>query len=454
MKLTGSLFPFVFATSWLGNILLTGLGFFLAFTQAEPLTIGLFVTAALCILSGNSLPLAAYALFLYAQRLRLLAEQTQASGTVRDVVRRSETVLQRLEAAEGAIAKSLLLARQLPETFLQTQGAQEALLQAMAAFDSDAVSALAERLEEVKEARADEENSFQLRLEPLEASVAAVRAALSAMEERLAALAESQRGPEIAEETSLLERFDLLQEAVEGIEHTLDGLLLMVGSKPEEKASGEAIAPAPEPANDTDNFAEEAPEPPVILDPAEGLAASLEASDESPAETASGGEDAVEKSVLRDPADEASAAMEAEPLLEVRTEEVAEVSPAPPKREKGPRKVSPSDRVAPSSQFEMGFEGPSEAESVRVRPDQVIIRVKSMVGIQNKLYIRGDEPHLSWEAGQRMDVVGIGEFFIEFHGVSEAFGAAFWLNDDVEAESGPVRLEPGQRYDLAVRFRR
>lgn len=479
----------MFGASWLGNLLLTGLGFFLAFTQAEPLTVGLFATAAACILSGNTLPIGAYALYLYGQRTQIQAEQNQASVTVRESLRRSEAVLQRLEAAEGAIAKSLLLARQLPEKLLQVQGGQEMLLEAMDAFDANQLTEVAARLDAFKASREEGPSELLGCLESLEALVKAHGANLIAVDKRLGALVETGKGERSEDDTGVLERLDLLQEALEGVEHSLDGLLLAVGTKSEAASVDSAPLPLPdEPVAQPESVKSSAmradPEGEDSPETADSLEASLgrleaieasEASDEGADEPESNSDAAPsedkrskneapeplfpeEEPVPHEPAEEVAEEVAEEPVLLARELPVEESSPltgAKTKREKAPVEKPPSRRtVAQESQFEMGFEDFGETAGAKVRPDQVILRVKSMVGIQNKVFIRGDEPHLSWEAGQRMDVVGIGEFFIKFDGVNEPFGAAFWLNDEVEADSGPVRLEPGQRYELAVRFRR
>jgi hypothetical protein len=89
MKDPKALFPFLFGSSWLGNLLLTILAFTLAFTQEGPLTPFTLFTVAVCILSGNLLPIAAYWLFTRFRQAELQAEAAEASVRVRDALRRS-----------------------------------------------------------------------------------------------------------------------------------------------------------------------------------------------------------------------------------------------------------------------------------------------------------------------------------------------------------------------------
>jgi hypothetical protein len=498
MKLSPSVFTLVFATSWLGNLVLTGLGFFLAFTHAEPLSIGLLVTVAACILSGNALPIGTYYLFLYGQRTATVAEQAQASVSVREALRRSEVVLSRLGEAEGSIAKSLLLARQLPEKLLHIQSAQEELTAAMAAVDLSLVTDLLQRVEAVEASRGGDDE-VQRKLQALGASMEAVHARLEAIDQRLEE-AEPVCDPE-EEAAGIGERLDLLQESIEAVEHSMDGLLLHLGSgkiSPLEAVEGGSPTLSVEASKEVGEEPADRISQGLNATVAEGSTRGLEEEGEVLREEDPIDDDVVEDSALVVLSSETEAAdllavvgnesEKASPLEDPwevddnldqaslpvpesdhlaatvpaeaggQAPEVAALDEAVTRpvvaRKRGKRTGREDAEAVLENQFEMGFEEPGEQSPPALRSDQVQIRVKSMVGIQNRLYIRGDEPHLSWEAGQRLDVVGIGEFFFELSGVGEGFGAAFWLNDEVEADLGPVRLQPGQRYVFEVRFRR
>lgn len=406
MKRFGSVFPLVFATSWVGNLLLTGLAFYLGFTQAEPLTIGLLASVAGCILLGNALPIAVYAFYLYDQRSQIEAEETEASLVVREALRRSEAVLKRLEDAEGSIAKSLLLARQLPEKMLESQGASDALLGALSAVDPSQFTGLVDQLEKLQGKTASEGEGFEVRLAELQASMDEIRPLVKTLAEQFEAQQAREEAASIEKDEPGVEaKLDLLQEAMEGLEDSLDQLLVQ---------TGRSVVTVRE-----DHEVEEDKQPRY----------------ES--------EDGIARDEL--------GAQELDESVEDESSSVVATKKVPQKR----ATKAAADKALPAvDQFEMGLSASGDDSMPLIEADCVQIRVKAMVGIQNRLYIRGDEPHLSWEAGQRMDLTGIGEFFKELRGVGEPLQVAFWLNDEQESELGVVQIEPGERYDFELGFER
>ena len=109
MKDPKALFPFLFATSWLGNLLLTALAFYLAFTHDGPLTPIVFLTVAVCILAGNLLPVSVYLVLVYWRQAELKAETREAAVLLRDALDRSEEVMDRLDESRfpSAYVKAL-----------------------------------------------------------------------------------------------------------------------------------------------------------------------------------------------------------------------------------------------------------------------------------------------------------------------------------------------------------
>ncbi len=107
MKDPKTLFPFLFASSLVGNLFLTIIAFYLAFTHDGPLSPAIFLTVAVCILSGNILPIAVYGLFVHWREAELKAESAEVAVRVRDALRRSEDILGRLDEAEGSLAKAI-----------------------------------------------------------------------------------------------------------------------------------------------------------------------------------------------------------------------------------------------------------------------------------------------------------------------------------------------------------
>jgi hypothetical protein len=105
MKDPKAFFPIIFASSWLGNLILTVIAFVLAFTSDGPLTPVLFLTVAVCILAGNALPISVYWIFARARAAELAAETAEIPFRVREALALSEDVVGRLDEAEGALSK-------------------------------------------------------------------------------------------------------------------------------------------------------------------------------------------------------------------------------------------------------------------------------------------------------------------------------------------------------------
>jgi hypothetical protein len=315
------------------------LAFYLAFTHSGPLSPVVFLTVALCMLAGNALPIAAYLIFTRWREAELRAEAAEADLRVRAALRRSEEVIARLDEAEGALAKSVLLARQIPDR-------------------------IEERFKVMEELAA--------RLDPVEVSalVESIQAALPAPREPVE---EDDGGP-------VGERLDLLYESLEGIQDSLDGMLarlaeMQAAAKPAArpvKAATKAAAPA-RPAQEELSM--------------EGAAAV--SADESP----------------RDP-------------------EAGEPDPDPPSAPAG--------------------DAPDRGRTGLV--------AHAMVGMSNRLFIRGDEPWLSWDRGQPMELIGIGEFAWSSDDLKEPIEATVYLNDAIEANEGVVELKPGKTVRLNFSF--
>ena len=75
-----------------------------------------------------------------------------------------------------------------------------------------------------------------------------------------------------------------------------------------------------------------------------------------------------------------------------------------------------------------------------------------MIGMSNKLFIRGDEPWLSWDDGQQMELIGIGEFAWSIDDLREPIDVTVLLNDDLAAHDGTVTLEPGKTIRINPTF--
>lgn len=384
MKNPKALFPFLFASSWFGTLVLTVLAFHLAFTHAGPLTPLTFLTLALCILSGNALPLCAYLIQERWREAELRAEAAEAELRVRDALKRAEEIIGRLDEAEGALAKGVLVARQVPE---RIEESFKPLLSLSEKFATLELSSFSEAL--------------QKPVDRMEAGLKQMRKDLTEvpgkLEKLLGEIQTRTRGEEGDEaDVSLGERLDLVFETLETVQDSLDGLLQRVA---------EIKLPAPESAP--------APSTPPPF-----------------AEQTTAGE-------VR----EAVAGKRQEAVVE------GEEKPEPPMAVKRPK----AKRKTDAAQEEMQLGG-EEAETVPEGDGKTRLIAHAMVGISNKLYIRGDEPWLSWDDGIPMELIGIGEYAWTTDDLKEPIAVCVLLNDETPCEEGNVRLEPGGTVHLTPRF--
>lgn len=334
------LLPYLYATSWLGTLLLTLLACLLVFRQTDPLTPGIFAAAALCLLSGNLLPLAVYFLQLRREKAVMEAEAAEAELSVRHALARSEDVLNRLDEAEGSLSKALLSARQLPKRIEESSAGWRQVQDRLRELEGESLlRAMAEQAETAKALQADVEKC---------------REEFHAFSENRANSARDES--ESGEESDLNERIDLLFETIESVQESVDAVAARLASLEKKPASKDKKPPA-----------------------------------------------------------------------KPRTDK-AETSGSGPQKEL--------------------FKEPVEAEPGAVTE----VFIHAMVGISNRLFLRGDGPHLSWEKGEPMQPVGIGEYRRTFPDLEEPIQLALLLNDEVWSAEGRFTVEPGKKTELHASF--
>gem|GEM_PF-3819538 len=103
------------AGAWVGNGLLTVIAFVLAFTQQDRLTPVTFLAVAFTILAGNLLPLAVYVIELLYHQAEVKGEHARAGDTLRKSVAHMDKVEARLQETAESASKSILIARQVPD---------------------------------------------------------------------------------------------------------------------------------------------------------------------------------------------------------------------------------------------------------------------------------------------------------------------------------------------------
>lgn len=341
MKDPKAFFPYIFVSSWIGDLVLTFLAFYLAFTHEGPLSPLVFLTVGGCILSGNLLPIAAYVIFTRWQAMELRAEEAAASLRVRDALRRSEDVIGRLEEADGSLSKAILIARQVPDRIGEKFQGLETLTERLNTLQAEDFTEALQFQGNTLESLSERLGSLGRTLEELAGKV-----------ERLPGALKAERNGDAAE-ISVEERLDLLFEALESMQESLEGL------------SG-----------------------PV--------------------------------------------------------EAVAEID-SPPRTETPVEAGSPQEELV----LEPGIEAPRREQSA---DGKTRLYAHAMVGMRNRLFIRGDAPWLSWEKGQPMELTGIGEFSWSAEGLKEPIEATVLLNDTLQAEEGPVRINPGDLLRIVPTF--
>ncbi|NDV61398.1 hypothetical protein G0Q06_02920 [Puniceicoccales bacterium CK1056] len=398
MKDPKALFPFLFASSWLGDLLLTILAFFLAFTHDGPLTPLVFATVGLCILAGNLLPIGSYLIFTRWRAEELRAEQAEATVRVRDALRRSEEVMARLDEADGSLSKTILIARQVPERIAESLHSIEDLSGKLNTLEAATFTELLEGNSSKLEALQKDSHSVQQTIDALKGELGDVPASIGKLMK--SSLAQSKKTKTDENDVSLGERLDMVFESLETVQDSLDGLLNRIAELPTA-----------------------APEVPVAVP-----------SEESGPDIAG-------------PKPEA----EPERVEVIEEEEDGQIIEEPEAEEQ----IEPEPEPEPvaSEQEEMTL-GETEAgeDHGAIAPDVVQLSAHAMVGISNKIYIRGDEPWLSWDEGQQMELIGIGEFAWSTDNLKEPIEVALFLNDEIPAEGGNILLEPGKPVDVQPKF--
>jgi hypothetical protein len=208
-------------------------------------------------------------------------------------------------------------------------------------------------------------------------------------------------------DVSMGERLDLLFESIESVQESLESLLLRVV---ELKIQA---TPPPFPS-ETEEKVEEEPE------------------------------------VSEEPEEDAGPDTDTDPGLE--GEEKPE--PEPEKESEEELEEEPEEKPEPEPEPEIE---PDEVEEEPRQPSlfndgKTRLIVHAMIGMHNKLFVRGDEPWLSWEDGQSMDLIGIGEFSWAIDDLKDPIEVNVLLNDEFVAEGGSVVLEPGKTKRVHLDF--
>lgn len=407
MKDPKAFFPIIFASSWIGNFVLTVIAFYLAFTNEAPLTPVLFLTVAVCIIAGNALPISVYWILARTRQSELAAEMAEIPFRVREALALSEDVVGRLDEAEGALSKGILLARQVPERINESFSQLTQLSEKLDTLDaenlSDAIQKQSDSIKKLKDlvkALSRPMESIQGAVDGVRSDVKEVPDAMESLLQKLGSLQNKSEGD--PEDATISDRLDLLFETLETVQESLDALLLRVVEL-KIQATPPPFATDPEDEPEFDDQEE--------FDKLEEELANPDELEDVPEQT----EEAAE---LEEPEEESG-------------EEVVDIEADP---------VVAEPEAAEDGQQTLFNDGKTR------------LVVNAMIGMHNKLFVRGDEPWLSWEDGQLMELIGIGEFSWAIDDLRDSIEVNVLLNDEFVAEGGSITLEPGKTKRVHLDF--
>ena len=92
------------------------------------------------------------------------------------------------------------------------------------------------------------------------------------------------------------------------------------------------------------------------------------------------------------------------------------------------------------------------AESASSSDGATRLLATAYIGIGNKLFIRGEGPGLSWDRGAPMQFVSIGKWGWSTNDATAAITCKLYKNDETEALTGEVTLEPGKHVEVTALF--
>jgi len=110
------------------------------------------------------------------------------------------------------------------------------------------------------------------------------------------------------------------------------------------------------------------------------------------------------------------------------------------------------DTPAEAAPAELSVEAPAQPEASASSDGATRLLATAYIGIGNKLFIRGDGPGLSWDKGVPMQFVSIGKWGWATHDATGPVACKLYKNDETEALTGEVTLEPGKHVEITALF--
>ncbi|MCC5806761.1 MAG: hypothetical protein JJU00_10580 [Opitutales bacterium] len=418
--------------SWVGNALLTFLAAYVAFTHTGPLLPGTILTIAVCILAGNLLPLGAHALLYCWDSLAVSAEQAQAGESLRKAIIRLDQAETRLTEARDASAKATLVARQIPD---RIEEQFRAVAQSLQDLDTDAVAALG----------------------------GDVRRCLKALSETKARLEEAGRPEPATDEDADDASLKAVAAALAELQSAVTALAADLTAQRGEMAAPHTPPPAQPSAEDSsaENTFGDDPDWSVDItgtvdfsddddDPFDSIEDELRAADEeSPAGDSSGDKSAPDDGNDRPAGEETDKAASGTGADKETGEPSAPSGKAakPASKNRASKKKKAKEATTGNGSKDPHAELFSAEDMETAEPrrgGESILEAHAMIGIHNKLFLRGDPPLLDWDKGTPLDLTGIGEYRWKTAVLEEPLTCKLLLNDERWAIGENLVLRPGQ----------
>ena len=403
----------------LGDVALLATAFLLAKYGPQPLSTGMVVAIACCVIVAAALGVAPFLVDAFA-------DEREATKERHDLL---ELQVKRLHVAAESLTRAGAQIKSVEEAVHKSVHAAETLPYRMQ-----------EKLAEFNEALAEKENSDH---EALEQEVADLRAADSAHLKTVAdkiikatadwsALEIATRKQLAAAEATLAKLQASANEAAATAEAKIQAATAALGRKlaavkPSPSASmlTHELAPAPALAKTPEPVAPVAA-PTAMIAPFSEVAA-------------------------EPPADSAPTAPEPKPKKprapsKPKPEEAAPVAPAV----ETANSSDPDLTIADDADAAASSASPAEASASSDGATRLL--ATAYIGIGNKLFIRGDGPGLSWEKGVPMQFVSIGKWGWATHDATAPIRAKLYKNDEITGMTGEITLGPGQHVEITALF--
>lgn len=399
----------------LGDVALLATAFLLAKYGPQPLSTGMVVAIACCVIAAAALGVAPFLADAFA-------DERDSTKERHDLM---ELQVKRLHVAAESLTRAAAQIKSVEEAVHKSAHAAETLPYRMQ-----------EKLAEFNEALAEKEESDH---EALEQEITDLRAAdsaqLKAAAEKIHQATAAWTALEVATRKQLTATEAALQKTEEKLQAATAALDAKIAELHQIGSSVRHAATAPKPAPATEPVAETKAEPVAAeVAPAAEIVAAP-----APVEAAPVGEEPKPKKTRapRKPKIE-----EAAPA-ETATPVVAEAAPAISAESEPAVSASDDDSAASSA-------APAEASASSDGATRLL--ATAYIGIGNKLFIRGDGPGLSWDKGVPMQFVSIGKWGWATHDATAPIRAKLYKNDETTGMTGEITLGPGQHVEVTALF--